>query len=63
VLEQRYLQKKGQSFVDPETGRPRPDAFESSTRFEMYDAAVVPRGGLTKVKRAATGNSAGDHQC
>jgi hypothetical protein len=41
MLEQRFLQKKGQSFVDPETGRPRPDAFESSTRFEMYEAAVA----------------------
>ena len=40
VLEQRLLQKKGQRFVDPETGRPRPEAFESSTRFEMYDGAA-----------------------
>jgi hypothetical protein len=40
VLEQRFLQKKGQNFVDPHSGKPQPQAFESMTRFEMYDAAV-----------------------
>ena len=43
-LEQRYFQKKGQQFVDPVTGKPRTDAFESGTRFEMYDAAVPTNG-------------------
>lgn len=37
VLEQRLLQKKGQRFVDPHTGNPQPEAFDSMTRFEMYD--------------------------
>jgi hypothetical protein len=41
LLEQRFLQKKGQQFVDPVTGKPRAEAFDSSTRFEMYDAAVA----------------------
>jgi hypothetical protein len=43
ALEQRYFQKKGQQFVDPYTGKPRMDAFESETRFEMYDAALPLR--------------------
>jgi hypothetical protein len=40
ILEQRFLQKKGQQFVDPATGKAQLQAFESSTRFEMYDAAA-----------------------
>jgi hypothetical protein len=39
VLEQRYFQKKGQQFIDPYTGKPRTEDYESATRFEMYDAA------------------------
>jgi hypothetical protein len=39
ILEQDFFQKKGQRFTDPESGRPQPQAFESTTRFEMYDAA------------------------
>jgi hypothetical protein len=39
ILEQRFLQKKGQQFVD-QSGVAQPQAFESATRFEMYDAAV-----------------------
>jgi hypothetical protein len=39
VLEQRFLQKKGQQLIDPETGQPRAEDYESMTRFEMYDAA------------------------
>jgi hypothetical protein len=39
VLEQRYFQKKGQQFLDPYTGKPRMEDYESGTRFEMYDAA------------------------
>jgi hypothetical protein len=38
MLEQRYLQKPGQSFLDPHTQRIDADAFESSTRFEMRAA-------------------------
>jgi hypothetical protein len=40
ILEQRYLQKKGQRFVDPYTGKPRREDYESETRFEIYDAAL-----------------------
>jgi hypothetical protein len=40
ILEQRFLQKKGQQFVDPRTGKAQLQAFESSTRFEMYAAAA-----------------------
>ena len=43
VLEQRYLRKKGQQSVDPETGQSRPEDYESVTRFEMYDAALPLR--------------------
>jgi hypothetical protein len=43
ILEQRYFEKKGQHFIDPQSGKPQPDAFESATRFEMYDAALPPR--------------------
>jgi hypothetical protein len=39
ILEQHFFQKKGQQFVDPQSGRMQPQAFESETRFEMYDAA------------------------
>jgi hypothetical protein len=40
VLEQRYFRKKGEQSVDPETGQPRLEDYESITRFEMYDAAL-----------------------
>jgi len=40
VLEQRFLQKKGQQIIDPNTGAIQPQAVESSTRFVMYDAKV-----------------------
>jgi hypothetical protein len=43
ILDQRFFQKKGQQFVDPESGKPQPQAFESATRFEMYDAALASR--------------------
>lgn len=43
VLEQRYFQKKGQQFLDPYTGKPRTEDYESATRFEMYDAALPLR--------------------
>ncbi len=40
ILEQRYLRKKGESVIDPHSGKPEPEAFESMTRFEMYDATL-----------------------
>ena len=43
LLEQRYLQKKGQQFLDPYTGKPRTEDYESATRFEMYDAGLPLR--------------------
>jgi hypothetical protein len=43
ILEQRYLRRKGELLVDPETGQPRKEDYESATRFEMYDAAVPLR--------------------
>ena len=43
ILEQRYFQKKGQQFLDPYTGKPRMDDYESGTRFEMYDAEFLLR--------------------
>ena len=45
LLEQRYFQKKGQQFLDPYTGKPRSEDYESATRFEMYDAALPLRPG------------------
>jgi hypothetical protein len=39
ILEQRLFQKKGQQAVD-QSGVAQPQAFESATRFEMYDAAL-----------------------
>lgn len=48
VLEQRLLQKKGQHFIDPHSGQPRPDAFESMTRFEIYDTALPVRASAPK---------------
>ena len=43
VLEQRLFRKKGQYFADPHSGQLRRDAFESATRFEIYDAALPAR--------------------
>jgi hypothetical protein len=43
VVEQRFFQKKGQQLVDPQSGKPQPEAFESATRFEMYDASLQLR--------------------
>jgi hypothetical protein len=39
ILEQHLFRKKGQEAVDPVTGKREMGAFESSTRFEMYDTA------------------------
>ena len=37
MVETRFLRKPGQSDNDPVTGEYRPGAFESSTRFEIFD--------------------------
>ena len=37
MVEAHLLRKPGQSDVDPITGEPRPGAFESWTRFEIFD--------------------------
>lgn len=42
IVEQRFLEKKGQEAIDPVTGKPNLQAFESSTRFEEYDASLPP---------------------
>jgi hypothetical protein len=43
ILEQRYFRRKGEQSIDPETGQPRKEDYESATRFEMYDAALPLR--------------------
>jgi hypothetical protein len=37
MVEAHLLRKPGQSDIDPMTGEPRPGAFESWTRFEIFD--------------------------
>ncbi len=37
IVETRFLRKAGQSDVDPTTGETRPGAYESWTRFEIFD--------------------------
>jgi len=39
-LAQSLYEKKGQNLTDPQTGAPQPQAFESITRFEMYDSML-----------------------
>jgi len=46
LLEQRFFQKKGQRPVDPYTGKPRSDEFESATSFEIY--GEEPRSGSSR---------------
>jgi hypothetical protein len=41
ILQNRYLQKKGQTFIDPHTGKVLTNSFDSETRFEEYDATAV----------------------
>jgi len=41
IVEQRYFQKKGQRFLDPFTGKPDTQGYESATRFEIYEAATL----------------------
>lgn len=36
IVEQQYLQKKGQTFINPANGQVETEAFDSWTRFEMY---------------------------
>jgi hypothetical protein len=43
VLDRRYFHKKGQQLVDPDTGKPRTEDYESETRVDMYDAALPLR--------------------
>lgn len=43
MVERRLYQKRGQNFIDPLTGKPNPQAFESSTRFEMLLAPFAAK--------------------
>jgi hypothetical protein len=43
VLEQRYFRKQGQRSIDPNTGQPTREDYDSMTRFEMYDARLPLR--------------------
>lgn len=45
ILEQHYLQKEGQAFVDPHTGKAERDAYKSATRCEVYDAELPVKTG------------------
>ena len=45
ILEQHYLQKEGQAFVDPHTGKAERDAYDSVTRCEIYDAELPVKTG------------------
>lgn len=40
IIERRYFQKKGQSFVSRHSGAVETEAFESATRFEMLDSSL-----------------------
>jgi hypothetical protein len=43
MVEARFLRKPGQNDVDPITGETRPGAYESWTRFEIFDPAYPKR--------------------
>lgn len=43
LIERRYFQKKGQSFISRHSGAVETGAFESTTRFEMRDAKLRRR--------------------
>jgi hypothetical protein len=43
MVEARFLRKPGQADVDPITGETRPGAYESWTRFEIFDPSYVKR--------------------
>ena len=40
-IQQRYLQKPGQVFVDPQNQHFQPEAFESTTRFEQLASGIA----------------------
>jgi hypothetical protein len=49
IVDTRFLRKPGQSDNDPVTGEYRAGAYESSTRFEIWDPAYeLPRGAATQ---------------
>jgi hypothetical protein len=43
MVEARFLRKPGQADIDPVTGETRPGAYESWTRFEIFDPGYVKR--------------------
>ncbi|MFO1183542.1 MAG: hypothetical protein U1E56_01990 [Bauldia sp.] len=45
MVERRLYQKRGQTFLDPLTGKPNPQAYESLTRFEMVQAPYAAKTG------------------
>jgi hypothetical protein len=48
MVETHFLRKPGQSDIDPTTGETRPGAYESSTRFEIFDPGyATPMGSGT----------------
>ncbi len=46
LTEQRYLRRKGQTNIDPNTGKIETNAFTSSARFEMYKDPYGQKAGL-----------------
>jgi len=49
MVETHFLRKPGQSDIDPTTGETRPGAYESSTRFEIFDPGYEkPRSAETQ---------------
>ena len=47
LSEQRYLRRKGQTNIDPNTGKIETNAFTSTARFEMYKDPYGQRAGLS----------------
>jgi len=45
IVDTRFLRKPGQTDNDPVTGEYRPGAYESSTRFEIWDPSYQPPQG------------------
>jgi hypothetical protein len=43
IVEQRFFQKKGQQDVATQSEKAAAQAFESATRFEIYDATLALR--------------------
>ncbi|NDA47809.1 MAG: hypothetical protein EBY21_11180 [Alphaproteobacteria bacterium] len=46
LVEQRYLRRKGQTNIDPNTGKIETNAFTSTARFEMYKDPYGQKAGL-----------------